>query len=405
MRVWLSAGWNRLLVTGLCLVAWRALEQITVVGLTPSTMFYRLQSADSSTLVHAIGNSVPLAGYSIAVMGLQPYVYALIMMTLLGLFSRGRVEEIWSSPEGGLTILRWTRTLTVFLAAVQAYGYTNLWQVDNSLPQMDWSARLLIVLQLTAGTMILLLLGEVIDEFGLGFGNGAILIYALTPMATELHRLAGFVETAPSLETFYRSLAVWIVFSIGIAAATIAVLLAVRRIPQKKTKRAADTSPIELRILMSGILRPPLYAGAILYGPTLAAYYLGASNPQLAQWFYDHLTAYGPNPWTDIGYAALYACLVILFAQGVVLLDFRAAPADLAARIHRLAFIGGTFLAVVVVVVPILEWNASRIAGRVLALSGFDIVLMVTMIVIIFDKLDHRVQQIPRTPLLLSRMP
>jgi len=404
MRVWASVGWNRLLVTGLCLVAWRALEQIPIVGLTPSTMFYRLQSADSSTLVQAIGNSVPLAGYSIAVMGVQPYVYALIMITLFGLFSK-RVEEIWSSPEGGLTILRWTRALTVVLAAVQADGYTNLWQADNSLAPMDWSARLLIVLQLTAGTMILVLLGDVINEFGLGFGNGSILIYALTPMATELHRLAGFVETAPSLETLYRSIAIWVVFSIGVAAATVAVLLAVRRIPKKKTKRATDASPIELRILMSGILRPPLYAGAILYGPTLAASYLGATNPQLAQWFNQHLTAYGPNPWTDIGYAALYACLVILFAQVVVALDIRDAPAELAAHIHRLAFIGGAFLAVVVVVVPILEWNASRIAGRVIGMSGFDIVLIVMMIVIIFDRLEHLAQPVPRTPLLLSRVP
>jgi preprotein translocase subunit SecY len=404
MRVWASVGWNRLLVTGLCLVAWRALEQIPVVGLTPSTMFFRLQSADSSTLVHAIGNSVPLAGYSIAVMGVQPYVYALIIMTLFGLFSK-RVEEIWSSPGGGLTILRWSRALTVVLAAVQADGYTNLWQVDNSLAPMDWSARLLIVLQLTAGTMILVLLGDVIDDFGLGFGNGAILIYALTPMATELHRLAGFVETAPSLETLYRSFAVWMVFSIGVAVATIAVLLAVRRIPQKTTKRANHASPIELRILMSGILRPPLYAGAILYGPTLAANYLGATNPQVAQWFSEHLTAYGPNPWTDISYAAFYACLVILFAQVVVALDFRAAPTELAAHIHRLAFMGGTFLAIMVVLVPMLEWNASRIAGRIIGMSGFDIVLIVMMIVIVFDRLEHPVQGAPRTPLLLSRVP
>lgn len=404
MRVWASVGWNRLLVTGLYLVAWRALEQIPVVGLAPSTMFIRLQSADSSTMVHAIANSVPLAGYSIAVMGVQPYVYALILMTLSGLFSK-RVDEIWSSPEGGLTILRWSRALTIVLAAVQADGYTNLWQVDNSLGPMDWSARLLIVLQLTAGTMILVLLGDVIDEFGLGFGNGAILIYALTPMATELHRLAGFVYTASSVETLYRSVAVWVAFSIGVAVATIAVLLAVRRIPQKKTKRATDAAPIELRILVSGILRPPLYAGAILYGPTLAANYLGASNPQLVQWFNEHLTAYGPNPWTDIGYAALDACLVILFAQLVVTLDFRAAPAELTAHIHRLAFIGGTFLAAVVVVVPILEWNASRIAGRVFGMSGFDVVLIVMLIVIIFDRLDHLVPRVPRTPLLLSRVP
>ena len=392
-------------MTGLCLVAWRALEQIPVVGLTPGTILYRLQAVDNSTLVHAIGSGIPLASFSIAVMGVQPYVYALILMTLVGVISK-RFEAIWSSPGRGITILRWSRALTVFLAAAQAYGYTVLWQVDNILPPMDWSARLLIVLQLVAGTMLLVFLGDVIDEFGLGFGNGSILIYALTPMATELHRLAGFVDTAPSLATLYRSLALWTAFSIAIAVATIAVLLAVRRIPQRKTKRTNNASPIELRIVMSGVLRPPIFAGLVLYSPSIVADYLGATNPQLLQWFNEHLTAYGPNTWSDVAYASVNVGLVIAFTHLVVGADFRAAPADLMPHIHRLAFIGGTFLAITFVVVPMLEWNASGIAGRIIGLSGFDIVLVVAMVIAIVDRLEHFGRPAPgRAPILLSRVP
>jgi preprotein translocase subunit SecY len=408
MRLWLSAGWSRLLVTGLCLVTWRLLEQVTVVGLTPGAMLYNLglQSLDTSTFFHAIGiNSIPLASYSIVVMGVQPYVNALILMTVFAVISKG-LGKMWTRPDGRLAIRRWARALTVFFAAGQAYGYTVLWQFDSSLAPMDWSARLLVILQLTTGTMILMLLGDVLDEFGLGFGNGAILIYALIPLATELHRLASIIAAGPSLEALYKPLAVWIVFSIAVAMATVAVLLAVRRIPPRKTKRPTRTTPTELRILMSGVLRPPVFAQSVQFLPALAANYLATTHPEAVQWINDHATAYGPNPWTDIGYAAINACLVILFTQFVVACDFRVTAADAAWHINRLAFIGGTFLAIMVVVVPMVEWNVSGIAGRVIGMSGFYIVLVVAMIVVIVDRLEHYGKHAAgRAPILMSRMP
>jgi preprotein translocase subunit SecY len=408
IRLWVSAGWSRLLVTGLCLVVWRLLEQITVVGLTPGAMLYRLQlqSLDTSTPFHAIGiNSIPLASYSIVVMGVQPYVNALIAMTVFALISK-RVGTMWTNADGRLAIRRWALALTVCFAAGQAYGYTVLRQVDSSVAPMDWSARLLVVLQLTTGTMILVALGDVLDEFGLGFGNGAILIYALSPRATEVHRFADIIATNPSFESLYRPFAVWIVFSIGVAAATVAVLLAVRRLPPTKTKRPTRASPIELRILMAGVLRPLIFANAVLFLPTIAGNYLAGTNQQAFLWVLDHFTAYGPNPWSDIGYAALNACLVIVFTHFVVACDFRVAPADVAWHINRLAFIGGTFLAITMVFVPMLEWNVSKAAGRVIGMSGFDLVLVVAMIVAIVYRLEHSGKpDAARAPILMSRMP
>src|SRR6202035_6016667 len=113
-RLWASAGWHRLLVTGLCLVVWRLVEQVTVVGLTPGAMLYNLglQSLDTSTFFHAIGiDSIPLASYSIAVMGVQPYVNSLIVMTVFAVISK-RVGTIWANPDGRLAIRRWVRALT-----------------------------------------------------------------------------------------------------------------------------------------------------------------------------------------------------------------------------------------------------------------------------------------------------
>jgi preprotein translocase subunit SecY len=391
-------------VTGLCLAAWRALEQIPVAGPAPSTMFYRLQSLDTSTFLHAIGSGIPLASYSIVVMGLQPYINALIVMTILEAISK-RVQAMSRTPTGKHAIRQWGRVFTLLLAAGQAYGFTVLWQVDSSLPAMDWFARVLIVIQLTTGTMVLVLLGDVLDEFGLGFGSGAILIYALGPLATQVHRLAAIIAPYSSIEALYRPLGLWLVFSIGVAAATVAALLAVRRIPPVETKKSNKAAPAELRILLSGVLRPPIFANGVLFLPAIAANYLAAAHPQGVLWVEEHLTSYGPNPWTDAGYAALNASLVVAFAYFVVVLDFGAGPRELAAHIHRLAFAGGIFLATMVVVVPIVEWHATGATGKVIGMSGFDIVLVVAMIAVIVDRLEHSAAATRRVPILMSRVP
>jgi preprotein translocase subunit SecY len=134
--------------------------------------------------------------------------------------------------------------------------------------------------------MILVFLADVMDQFGLGFGYGALLIYALFPVANEVHRLAATVSLAPSVEAMYKPLAVWAVFSIGVVAATVAVLLAVRRVVFITDKKKNSGQPVELKLLMSGAVRPPLFALAVLSLPMILATSVAASKPDLAQLAY-----------------------------------------------------------------------------------------------------------------------
>ena len=406
IRLLSIAGLRRLAVTGLCLAAWRALEQIPVANLNLAMVNSRLLTLEPSTFLHAIGSAIPFAGYSIAALGLQPYVMALIVMTLVRVISKS-VQAIGKSPEGILRLRRWARALTVLLAMGQAYGWTTLYEFGNVLPTMDWSARLVIILQLTGGTMVLVFLGDVLDDYGLGFGNGAILIYALSPMAGEVHRLAAIAASSPSLEAVYRPLAVWIIFSIGVMAASVAVLLAVRRIRSVESEKSSLEKPVELRILLSGVLRPPLFANAVLFVPVIFANYLAQRNPGAVAWVNDHLTAYGANPWSDITYATVNVCLVIAFTYFVVACDFGVAGVarELAYYVNRLTFIGGSFLALTVVVLPILEWNTSRATGLVIPMSGFDIVLVTALIIFIVRSLEQPRELAKAPPVLVSPVP
>ncbi len=400
------ASWKRLAVTGLCLVVWRSLEQVIVLGVNGNVISARLQFVNNSDLVHAIGSGIPLASYSIVAMGISPYIYALLVMFLLHVISK-RVRAIGSTPDGPLQLRRWTRALAIALALGQAYGLSVFLQAGNDFPaQIEWFPRLVIVLELTAGTMILVFLADVMDQFGLGFGYGALLIYALFPVANEVHRLAATVSLAPSVEAMYKPLAVWAVFSIGVVAATVAVLLAVRRVVLITDKKKNSGQPVELKLLMSGAVRPPLFALALLSLPVILATSVAASNPSLAQLAYQW-APYGVNPWIDIAYVVVEAVLVMAFVYWIVAVEFPSpqTPRDLRAHINRLTFIGGTFLALAVSVLPVLERIASGAAGTTIQMSGYDAVLVTAVILAVVGSLEGSGANRPRLPVPATYMP
>jgi preprotein translocase subunit SecY len=400
-------GWRRLVVTGLCLGAWRGLEQIPVLGLNLGPIASRLLSLDMSTPLHAIGSSFPLATYSIVAMGIAPYISALIVMTVLQAISV-RIRQTGNSTDGRQRLRLWTRGLAIAFATGQAYGWTVWMQETQAFPsQMEWFPRLLIVIELTAGTMVLVWLADVIDEHGLGFGNGAILIYALGPVAVETHRLAAMFAAAPSAEAIYLPVGISLTFSIAVVAAAVAVLRAVRRVPPVKGKKASAEKPVELKVLMSGVLRPPTFALAVLFVPVTLGNYVGVSNPGVSRWITDVWTPYGLNPWTNLAYILIDAFLVLGFTYFVVACDLRGTsiPTYLAAHINRLTFIGGTFLVFTVVVVPVLDRIATRAAGTVIPMSGFDAVLVVAVLLAIIGSLEHPRARSTGLTASLSRLP
>ncbi len=392
-KLWRVVGWRRLAVTGLCLAAWRALEQVTLPGANPAMIAARLEAVDTSSLIHAIGaGSIVLNKYSIVAMGIGPYVNALVIVWLLELCSR-RLRAMGDTDDGKLRITRWTRALAVVLALGQAYGWTVLFQSNSILPSpMDLFPRLLVCLELAAGTMLLVLIADILDEFGLGLGNGAFLIYALTPLAIEVHRVADMFASAPSIQALYLPFGIWVTVSIAVVALSIAVLNAVRRVRVTEGKKTKPAERVELSVLMSGVLRPPAFALALWSVPVIVAVNYSGSNPALSRWVNDYISMYGPDPWADVANVIVVSLLVIGFTYFVVAGDVRLGKPlsrGLIPHIRRLALIGGALLAFTVVVLPVLERNASHAAGRGFGLSGNDAALLVAITVAILAGLER----------------
>ena len=361
-------------MTALCLVVWRLLDQIPVSDVTSNFITTRL-----STLTNAPGffvaigpNSLVFASWSLGFEGIGPYVEALVLMSVLTVFS-ARLRDIAGDPDRRASIARWTRALAMGLALSQAYAFTLLYQ--NGFPPvfgpLDWSARLAICLALAGGTALMILLADALDEFGLGFGYGAVIFYALGSLGLEVHRIADYFASAPSLEALFRPVAVWTAFTVGLTVATVAVLLAVRRV-----------ATTELRLLWSGVLRPVQFAGALLSVPLLAANYYYARYPAEVQWIYANWRSYGANLSPNVGYLLIYAGLLVGFALFVAAIDDRLmpVPSPLGPAVIRLAVLGGVFLALAVIAIPVADRLLTRAAGLAIPISGADVLLVVAVV-------------------------
>ena len=361
-------------MTALCLVVWRLLDQIPVSDVTSNFITTRL-----STLTNAPGffvaigpNSLVFASWSLGFEGIGPYVEALVLMSVLTVFS-ARLRDIAGDPDRRASIARWTRALAMGLALSQAYAFTLLYQ--NGFPPvfgpLDWSARLAICLALAGGTALMILLADALDEFGLGFGYGAVIFYALGSLGLEVHRIADYFASAPSLEALFRPVAVWTAFTVGLTVATVAVLLAVRRV-----------ATTELRLLWSGVLRPVQFAGALLSVPLLAANYYYARYPAEVQWIYANWRYFGSNLSPNVGYLLIHAGLLVGFALFVAAIDDRLmpVPSPLRPAVIRLAVLGGVFLALAVIAIPVADRLLTRAAGLAIPISGADVLLVVAVV-------------------------
>lgn len=405
--MWRLLGWKRLAISGLCLVAWRALEQIPVAGLNPGLVNQLLQQTDTTNLIHAIGGGFPLARYSIVALGIGPYINAWMLMSLAPIFSV-RLREMRDSPDGRQSLQLWTRALTVVLAAFQAYSWTVLMQSPTTPPQldaMDWFTRLAIVLQLTGGTMVMVLLADTLNEFGFGFGHGAILLYALNPLPVEVQRLAHLFASTPSVQAIYLPFAIWVLCSIAVVMATVAVFRAARRVAVIPGEKLTGPKQVDLTLVMSGVLRPPEFAGDALFMPVAVANIY--SNPGLLRWTYDVMTPYGPNPWTDLAFLVVDASLLIAFAYFVVAVDYvgTTIPRSLVPHMFRVTFIGGSFLVVTVVLMPVVAHIATQATGMLIPFSGFQAVLVTTAILRIVVSPYGVGTKDDGVPVLTSRLP
>ncbi len=271
-----------------------------------------------------------LAQMAVFALGIMPYITASIMMQLLAVVIP-KLEELKKEGEQGKKkITQYTRYITVGLALLQSTGLVTLarsgqaFQV-NPMPDAGTGTIMLMVLTLTAGTCLIMWLGELISQRGIGNGMSIlILISIISQFPSQLQN----VRVSNGWD--------WVVYVLimgGILAiAVVFIELGQRRIPVQYARRqigrrsyGGQSTYIPLKLNQGGVI-PVIFASSLLYLPAMIAQISGSERVQL--FVQDYLE--DPTSWVFI---ALFAAMTIFFAYFYSAITFN--PVEVADNMKR----------------------------------------------------------------------
>jgi preprotein translocase subunit SecY len=262
---------------------------------------------------------------AIFAMGIMPYITASIIMQLLTMVIP-RLEQLMKEGEAGQKkVNQYTRYFTVILALIEAIGFVFLFKSYGAFPPEAPLTPLrfyLIVLTLTVGTALVMWMGELITQRGIGNG------ISLMIFASIVSRLPSGVSKLLTLNPGY-----WIlmaVISVAVVAFVIYVTEGQRRIPVQYAKRVVgrkvyggQSTYLPLRINMAGVI-PVIFASSVLLFPVTLA--------QMTPWGWTQslAKAIGPSSWW---YILAEVILIILFTYFYTAVQFN--PIDQADNLKK----------------------------------------------------------------------
>lgn len=307
---------RKLLLVLMLLIIYRLASIIPVPGI-PRASLENLFSGNQLLGLLDIFSGGGLSRLSIMMLGVGPYITASIVIQLLTMIVP-RMEEL--AKEGGEAgrqkLNQWTRVLTIPLAAIQSFAFINLIQrgaLGQAAPLTftPWQLVVMIV-TVTAGTMFLMWLGELITEQGVG--NGISLIIFVGIIAGLPQVLAQTIATwTPDKLLTYLAFA-------GVALVVIAGVVIVsegqRAIPVSYAKRVRGNrvlggvaTHLPLRVNQSGVI-PIIFALSVLLFPGVVANFLLGVNNGTVQAAARTVVNLFQNQWF---YGGVYFVLVIAF--------------------------------------------------------------------------------------------
>src|SRR5579872_5699254 len=233
-----------------------------------------------------------LQTFSIVAFGVYPYITATIVMQLLQPIVPALQNLSAQGESGRLRFSQITRLITVPLAFLQALGQTAIFVKAGVLDASsfglfgpNWLETLSILMSLTAGTMILVWIGELITENGIGNGISLIIFGGIVSRIPSLIQ-QGYL-TASSTTGSVVSIAVLLVIGLIIIVGIVYIYLGQRRVPvQYPTKRmvgrgmlvgSAQTTYIPMQVNSAGMI-PIIFANSMLIFPAVLSRYLGTSS-------------------------------------------------------------------------------------------------------------------------------
>ncbi len=253
-----------------------------------------------------------LANFSILALGINPYINASIIMQLMTLVSPQLEELSKEGDQGRAKINQYTRFMTVPLACIQAVGMYVLLRSQGIIAFGSVVDIAALVITMTAGTIFVMWLGELITEHGIGNGI-SLLIFA--GIVGRMPVLAGKTFTTLTPEDVFPFATF---FAVGLLVILGVVIIneATRRIPVQYARRGShgglvsQGTHLPMRINQAGVI-PIIFAVSLVLAPSMIGQFL-ANNPNPALSRFGQTLTHAFTPSNPI-YTLVYFGLVLGF--------------------------------------------------------------------------------------------
>lgn len=303
---------NRILFLLGALAVFRFLSAIPISGVDPVRLAAFLQNNQFFGLL-SIFSGGGFAALSIVMLGVGPYITASIIMQLATvIFPKVKHMYQEEGEAGRMQFVTWSRLLTVPLSILQGVAFLSLLESQGILVGLSSFEFAVNVFLVAAGSMLLMWIGELITEFGIGNGVSFIIFAGIVASVPAGFAQALFTATAANIPAYlgFIALAIAVIYAVVVVSeAERSIPIAYARASSTAIGRGQASTYLPIRLLQAGVI-PIIFALSLLLLPQMLLAGLSAVGvPGMyaaTQWYTD----FAANPFA---YGAVYFLLVVMF--------------------------------------------------------------------------------------------
>lgn len=390
---------NKILFTLGVIFVYRLFSHIPIPGVDSDALANLFSTSQLLQLLDLFTGGT-LLNFSIIALGLNPYINASIIMQLLGIIVP-KIEELQKEGEyGRQKINQYTRYITVPLAFIQSYAVLVFLKQGGTgvVGNLNILETIAVMVTMTAGTMFLMWLGELITEQGIGNGISMIIFVGIVARLPVVLGQAGSIISADNLLTFAALLLAGLLIIMGVVIGTEGQ----RKILVQYAKRVrgnrlygGQTTYLPIRINQAGVI-PIIFAVSLILLPGILGQLLTGAQNQILKQIGEWGTTFSQN--VPI-YSAIYFIMVVVFTYFYTSIVFNPtkvsdeikkyggfipgirpgkATADYLAFIsNRITLVGAVFLGTIAIM-PFVLQEITKIS--VVAFGGTGLLIVVSVV-------------------------
>ncbi len=391
------------------LIAFRFLAAIPVPGIDPTRLAQFFSNNQFLGLLNIFSGG-GLSNLSIVMLGVAPYITASIIMQLLTIVFPSLKSMYQDEGEAGRKRMsQYSRLLSVPLALVQGYAYIFLFESQGIISHLPFVQLAMNVLIVAGGSVLLMWIGELVSEFGVGNGVSLIIFAGIVARVPQSIAQQSFTFDPSQIPVYLGFLAAALAIIYGVVVMTEAE----RPVPVTYAKRVRGnklyggvSTYLPLRLNQAGVI-PIIFALSILLFPQLLLNFAAKSSIVWLATFATMLLSWNGGSFM---YGFFYFILVFLFTYFYTAVTFE--PNTIATNLQkngafvpgvrpgnqtseylgriitRITMVGGLFLGVIAVL-PLIMQSLTGITS--LAIGGTALLIVVSVLLDLVRKIDAQI--------------